>query len=277
MAGNIPKEIWVEIWSLVDFRTLQKSCTLVCKDWFGGIRGSTSLSSQMVFKNWKKSIADINLVLSHWEKLRIVRMSSEISNDELLQLATHPSLEKIIFPKKFELGIWGEVTKVCYDPKTKSPATSVENIVELHLVDFFEKVYWRDYGNREHEPFLKRFKTEDISMEAVARMMINLETLQIFDDGQVSDLPEKMKYFEPFFHGLQHSQSLSELILHTDFAGYEKFTPNIKKLTISGDLVLDLEDLDGLENFEKLEILKLEMLRFEDKEIDFKDCIKKCM
>ena len=277
MAGNIPKEIWVEIWSLVDFRTLQKSCTLVCKDWFGGIRGSTSLSSQMFFKNWKKSIEDINLVLAHWEKLRIVRMSSEISNDELLQLATHPSLEKIIFPKKFELGIWGEVTKVCYDPKTKSPATSVENIVELHLVDFFEKVYWRDYGNRDHQPFLKRFKTEDISMEAITRMMINLETLQIFDDEQVSDLPEKMKYFEPFFHGLQHSQSLFELILHTDFAGYEKFTPNIKKLTISGHLELDLEDLDGIENFKKLKILKLEMLRFEDKEIDFKDCIKKCM
>ena len=115
------------------------------------------------------------------------------------------------------------------------------------------------------------------SMEAVARMMINLETLQIFDDEQVSDLPEKMKYFEPFFHGLQHSQSLFELILHTDFAGYEKFTPNIKKLTISGHLELDLEDLDGIEKFKKLEILKLEMLRFEDKEIDFKDCIKKCM
>ena len=277
MAGNIPKEIWVEIWSLVDFRTLQKSCTLVCKDWFGGIRGSTSLSSQMVLKNWQKSIEDINLVLAHWEKLRIVRMSSGISNDELLQLDTHPSLEKIIFPKKFELGIWGEVTKVCFDLKTKSPATRVENIVELHLVDFFEKVHWRDYRDQVHQPFLKRFKTEDISMEAIARMMINLETLQIFDDGQVSDLPEKMKYFEPFFHGLQYSQSLLELIMHTDFAGYEKFTPNIKKLTICGHFELNLEDLEGIENFEKLEILKLEMLRFEDKEIDIKDCIKECV
>ena len=200
-----------------------------------------------------------------------------MSNDELLQLATHPSLEKIIFPKKFELGIWGKVTKVCFDPKTKSPATSIENIVELHLVDFFEKVYWKDYGNREHQPFLKRFKTADISMEAIARMMINLETLQIFDDGQVSDLPEKMKYFEPFFHGLQHSQSLFELILHTDFPGHAKFTPNIKKLTISGHLELDMEDLDWIARFEKLETLKLEMVRFEDKEIDIEDYTQKCM
>ena len=138
MAGNIPKEIWVEIWSLVDFRTLQKSCTLVCKDWFGGIRGSTSLSSHMAFNNRQKSIEDINQLLSHWEKLRIVRMSSEMSNDELLQLAPHPSLEKIIFPKKFETGIWGKVTKVCFDLKNKSSeTTSVENIVELHLLNFF--------------------------------------------------------------------------------------------------------------------------------------------
>ena len=116
-------------------------------------------------------------------------------------------------------------------------------------------------------------------MEATARMMVNLETLQIFEDGYVSNLSRKMKYFEPFFHGLQHSQSLFELhSLQTDFAGYAKFTPNIKKLTIKRAYEwLHLEDLDGIENFKKLEILKLELMRFEDKEIDIKDCIKKCM
>ena len=72
----LPKEVWVEIWSRVDFRTQQKSCTLVCKYWFEGIRGSTSLSGQMTLDNRQKSLEDINLVLSHWEKLRIVRMSS---------------------------------------------------------------------------------------------------------------------------------------------------------------------------------------------------------
>ena len=145
MASVTPKEIWVEIWSQVDFGTLQKSCTLVCKDWFGGIRGSTSLSSHMAFNNRQKSIEDINQLLSHWEKLRIVRMSSEMSNDELLQLAPHPSLEKIIFPKKFQLGIWGKVTKACFDLKNKSSGTnSIENIVELHLLDFFDRWHWKD-------------------------------------------------------------------------------------------------------------------------------------
>ena len=100
MASITPKEIWVKIWSLVDFGTLQKSCTVVCKQWFFGIRGSTSLSDQMVLNNEQKSLEDINQVLSHWEALRIVQMSSEMSNVELLQLATHPSLERIIFPKE---------------------------------------------------------------------------------------------------------------------------------------------------------------------------------
>ena len=67
MANIIPKEIWVEIWSRVDFRTRQKSCTLACKDWFAGIGGSTSLSDQMTLNNHQKSFEDINLVLSHWE------------------------------------------------------------------------------------------------------------------------------------------------------------------------------------------------------------------
>ena len=283
--AKLPKEIWVEIWSLVDFRTLQMSRTVVCKKWFDGIRGSTILSSQMVLNNCQKSLEDINLILSHWEKLRIVRMSREIENVELLQLATHPSLEKMIFPKRFELGIWGYVTKVCYDIKNKSSATSVENIVELQLVNFFEQWHWKDYDDDEHQPFLKRNRFDtltDISMEPIARMMLNLETLHIFDEDDL-DRPvgeealEKMKYFEHFFRGLQHSQSLSELILHINFADYASLTPNIKKLTISGHLELDMEDLDWIARFEKLETLKLEMVRFEDKEIDIEDYTQKCM
>ena len=179
MANITPKEIWVKIWSLLDFKTLQKSCTLVCKNWFFGIRGSTSLSDQMVLNNFQKSLEDINMVLSHWEMLRFVQISSEMAHDKLLQLAPHPSLEKIIFPKKFELGIWGKVTKVCFDLKNKSSETSIENIIELHLVNFFESCYWKTPGDEVHQPFLKRFKTEDISLEAMAHRMLNLETLHV--------------------------------------------------------------------------------------------------
>ena len=279
MANTLPKEMWVKIWSLVDFKTIQKSCTLVCQDWFGGIRGSTCLSGQMVLNNKHKSLEDINLVLSHWEKLTIVRMSHEMSYDELFQLEDHPSLKKIIFPKQYELGIWGKVTKVCFDLKNKSSENNIENIVELHLVDFFHNWHWSDYLNDvERQPFLKRFKTEDISLEPIARMMLNLETLHVLDE---CDRGEKMKYFERFFRGLQHCTNLSELFLNTDFSEYATFTPNIKKLHISAHLELDLEDFEWIANLEKLEILKFEMLRFNDdndhQRTDVEDFTRKCM
>ena len=111
--------------------------------------------------------------------------------------------------------------------------------------------------------------------------MSNLETLYIFDDQDSYDpdeeVPDKMKYFEPFFHGIQHLQNLSELILHIDIGEYATFMPNIKKLTIYGHIVIPLENLDCIANFKKLEVLKLQMLRFEDKDIDVKDCAKECI
>lgn len=38
----LPKEVWHQIWSFVDFKTLQKSCVALSKTWFDGI-----LSSEM--------------------------------------------------------------------------------------------------------------------------------------------------------------------------------------------------------------------------------------
>ena len=285
MADMIPKEIWIEIWNLVDFRTLQKSCTLVCKDWFGGIRGSTCLSSQMFLKNWQKTLEDVNLVLAHWEKLRIVRMSDEISKAELTQLDTHPSLEKIIFPKEFWLDVLGKVTRVCFNIKSKSSETSIENIVELHLVNFFDKPHQKNYDYEDHdedeyhEPVLKCLKTEDISMEHMAHKMLNLETLHVFDDywtDKSGRVPENLKCFEPFFNGIQHCRNLSELLLNIDFAGYAKKISNIKKLTILGHYQLHLENLDWIAKFEKLEILKLQSMRINKKEIDVKERTKEC-
>ena len=282
MASVTPKEIWVEIWSQVDFGTLQKSCTLVCKDWFGGIRGSTSLSSHMAFNNRQKSIEDINQLLSYWEKLRIVRMSDEISKAELTQLDTHPSLEKIIFPREFWPDVLGKVTRVCFNIKNKSSETSIENIVELHLVNFFNKPHQKNYDyedhdeDEHHEPVLKCLKTEDISMEHMAHKMLNLETLHVFSDYYYDDIEqEKLNYFGCFFRGLQRCKNLSELILPMDFGDYANYTPNIKKLKIKGGYDFPLEDFDWVANLKKLEILKLEMFRVYDKEIDIEDLTRK--
>ena len=64
------------------------------------------------------------------------------------------------------------------------------------------------------------------------------------------------------------------LTLYIDIGEYATFLPNIKKLTIRGYLTIPLEDLDCIAKLTKLEVLKLEMLRFEDKDIDVKDCAK---
>ena len=42
--------MWIEIWSFLDFKTLQKTCTLVSKTWFEEIRNSTKLSGEMTLK-----------------------------------------------------------------------------------------------------------------------------------------------------------------------------------------------------------------------------------
>jgi hypothetical protein len=80
-----------------------------------------------------------------------------------------------------------------------------------------------------------------------------------------------MKYFARFFYGLQHCKNLTELSLPTHFGDYASYTPNIKKLKVKGSLEFNLEDLDWIAKFEKLEILKLEVLRWEGKEIDIED------
>ena len=47
---SLPIEVWVQIWSLLDFDTLQKKCTRVSKKWFQEIRDSPNLSGEMKLK-----------------------------------------------------------------------------------------------------------------------------------------------------------------------------------------------------------------------------------
>ena len=47
---SLPIEVWIQIWTLLDFDTLQKKCTRVSKKWFQEIRDSPSLSAEMKLK-----------------------------------------------------------------------------------------------------------------------------------------------------------------------------------------------------------------------------------
>ena len=137
----------------------------------------------------------------------------------------------------------------------------------LHLLDFFEGWHWQtvrmEVHNEVRQPFLKRFKSEDNSLEPIARMMLNLETLHVMDESGYDYIePEKMKYFARFFRGLQHCENLSELNLSADFEDYANYTPNIKKLAVKGNCNFGLEFMDWIAKLKKVEILKLEMYLF---------------
>ena len=110
--------MWIEIWSNLDFHTLQKICTLVSKDWKKYIRGSTRLSSEGIYLNLDSrrdtlpngfellKEVDINAVLASWPKLKTLHVSNLdsisrhgihlIENDD----SHTSSLEKIIVAPK---------------------------------------------------------------------------------------------------------------------------------------------------------------------------------
>ena len=72
---RLPTEIWIHIWSFLDFNTLQKICILVSKEWFCKIRNSATLSGEMILRLENRNAKDINNVLSLWPKLKVLKLS----------------------------------------------------------------------------------------------------------------------------------------------------------------------------------------------------------
>ena len=96
---KIPLEIWSKIFGYLDFETVQKTTTLVCKLWFDMIRKDSVLSGELVLNSirqidlapWIKfsndepvqnfrtliegmKTSEINDVLSKWKQLKILRI-----------------------------------------------------------------------------------------------------------------------------------------------------------------------------------------------------------
>ena len=44
---ELPEEVCINMWSYLDFETVQKTCTLVCRRWFATIRNSGKLSGTL--------------------------------------------------------------------------------------------------------------------------------------------------------------------------------------------------------------------------------------
>ena len=168
---SLPTEVWIHIWSFVDFDTRQETCTLVSKGWLYEIRNSTRLSGEMILRLEDLSAKDINNVLSRWPKLKVLHLSdcecgwqypswnkcncgygSGVSkvmshwekSKELpvtietlgINLTKHALLRKIVVTKSMplaELGDWGKANKVWFDPKNLTPA-NLENVIDLKII-----------------------------------------------------------------------------------------------------------------------------------------------
>ena len=187
---NLPTEVWTHIWSYINFKKLQKICTLVSKQWLYKIRNSARLSGEMIFRLENLSVEDINDALSRWPKLKVLHLSDcncfyrscKCDGTQLKQLLSHwekskkftlntemlgvnltgnKLLRKIIVPKSMlfvELGDWGQVLKVWFDPKNWTPA-NLGNVESLRIyVDYVPKT---------------------VEMLEIGRVLINVDELYI--------------------------------------------------------------------------------------------------
>ena len=98
----LPEEVWILIWSHLDFKTVQKVCTRVSKSWLELIR-SSKLSREMKLPRIIQislilEQKDVNAFLHSWKNLRVLHFSSgdEPGRAFIKCLKTHKSLEKII-------------------------------------------------------------------------------------------------------------------------------------------------------------------------------------
>ena len=87
--NRLPTEIWIHIWSFLDFNTLQKIFILVSKEWFCNIRNSARLSSEIVLRLENRNAIDINNVLSLWPKLKVLQLSDCKCESRLGKLTSH--------------------------------------------------------------------------------------------------------------------------------------------------------------------------------------------
>ena len=254
----LPEEVWILIWSYLDFNIVQKICSRVSKSWMEMIR-SSKLSWEMklqtiYYKDDKDVIAlrDFNSILFHWNNLRVLHFSSEpeFARYRLsLSLNSHESLEKIVIPagpgffakgkgSKLDGTLWGVVTKYWIDPRHILAPDAVKNVVTLKI--YLDMV------------------SEDFDMRQNDCDLTNLETLEL------CEYQESEMFWMPNTKLLSKFKYLKELVIcleiDIDFLLHiVRFLENTNNLKISANVEVrsnyDVEDTKGIFD-EALEILR---------------------
>ena len=142
----LPEEVWIMIWSYLDFKTVQKTCTRVKKSWLEMIRNS-KLSWEMKIRSHTDmlEVKDFDGILSHWMELRVIHFKIEPDFARFcLSLKAHKSLEKIMIlsgPGLYTEGshyldctLWGSVSKNWIDPQhCLTPRDTIKNVMKLRI------------------------------------------------------------------------------------------------------------------------------------------------
>ena len=183
---NLPKEIWEIIWSFLDYHALQKICTLVSKTWLENIRDSPTLSGELILKISESdpSVEVIKDILSHWTKLKVLHFKT---NQELgfefgmkiglaINSTLHPMLRKVITPspnsfEPKELGKWGKVKEIWFDPKQVCNPSGINKIFSLEI------------STREIPNVIKYetiIGTSMVPLETIGQITPNVETLSLY-------------------------------------------------------------------------------------------------
>jgi hypothetical protein len=232
-----PKEIWIMIWSYIDFKTLQKICTRVSKSWLEMIR-SSKLSWEMKLRDTfvgpdMLEVEDFNAMLSQWKELREIHFSSEQDFAKFrLSLNSKKSLKKVVILSRFGFDtkgpyvdhpLRGLVSIYWVDPKhLLTPADEIENVMQLQID--------------------VKGIPEEFAMRQEDRDFTNLETLQICennDEGLSSkNVGENVVPFLLRFKELK-KLVIGLLEIHIDYLlDILRFLGNMKTLTISVTLAV---------------------------------------
>ena len=248
-----PEEVWILIWSYLDFKTIQKTCTQVSKSWLEMIRNS-KLSWEMrlqhrfsFFKLDILEVEDFNDILDRWKNLRAIHFKSELEFTRFqLSLKTHKSLKKIVissgpflYNAESPFGPLGDVTKYWIDPEhLLAPTVAIKNVITMEM---------------DWDGFCKEFAMRQNDWD-----LTNLETLKI----------PKIPYTSYYKIAIQKSQLFMNLKkLEISHVGMEinelldilHFLGNTKNVKISASLevlsYLDEEETEDIFN-QALEIVR---------------------
>ena len=239
-----PEEIWIFIWSYLDFKTLQKTCTRVSKSWLEMIRRS-KLSWEMKLRIADMlEVEDFNAILSHWTDVREIHFSSEQDFAKFrLSLSHKKSLKKIVIPSQIAGTMWGWVPKYWTDPKhLLTPTDEIKNVIELFIDVLGIPKELVEFDMREDDCDLT-----------------NVETLEINENN---DEGLSSKNVVPFLLRFKDLKKLviQHLEIHIDYLlDIIRYLGNMKTQRISVDLwvINELDEEETKDIFSKtLEIVK---------------------